>query len=47
MVREARILEKLNNKGGMQKKISFLPALHPRDNGFELMTGLAIGDTYI
>ena len=45
--REARELEKLNNKGGMQKKISFLPALHPRDEGFKFETGLAIGDVYV
>ena len=31
----------------MQKKISFLPALHPRDEGFKFETGLAIGDVYI
>lgn len=31
----------------MQKKISFLPALHPRDDGFQHMSGLAIGDTYV
>jgi hypothetical protein len=31
----------------MKKKISFLPALHPRDDGFEKLTGLAIGDIFV
>lgn len=32
---------------GMKKRIDFLPALSPRENGFEKITGLAIGDKYI
>jgi hypothetical protein len=31
----------------MKKKIPFLPALHPRDDGFEKLTSLSIGDIFV
>lgn len=37
----------MNKFGNMKKKISFLPALHPREDGFNKMNSLAIGDTYV
>lgn len=46
MEREARIEEMFKFKG-MKKRLDFLPALSPRENGFEKMNSLAIGDPFI
>ena len=44
--RENRISEMFKFKG-MKKRLDFLPALSPREDGFEKTNSLAIGDKFI
>ena len=46
MIKEAKIAKSFKFTK-MTKKIPFLPALHPLDEGFQKMNSINIGDTYV
>lgn len=46
MIKEAKIAKSFKFTK-MTKKIPFLPALHPLDEGFQKQNSINIGDTYL